>query len=201
MEGRKWEALGDVIISDFSRVRRGNTYRNLFATALRPKSPAGSIALTPAYVEDAEMNTPEKENNNETAGERRGAVGVIVRSDRLLVIERSQTVRAPGRLCFPGGGIEAGETDEEAVRRELTEELNVDTTPLRCVWQNATQSGVLLYWWLVELAGDQQPVANPTEVADWFWMTPDEIAAHPDTLETNREFVRCLKRGEICLDI
>jgi len=49
-------------------------------------------------------------------------VAVILRGERFLVICRSQQVRAPGMYCFPGGGIEPGETEEQALRRELLEE-------------------------------------------------------------------------------
>ena len=52
-----------------------------------------------------------------------GAVAVIVRDDRLLVILGAATVEVPGTYCFPGGvRLEAGETEEEAIRRELREE-------------------------------------------------------------------------------
>ena len=45
---------------------------------------------------------------------RRGVVAVIVRDQRLLVIRRASGVAAPGMYCFPGGGIEPGEIEEEA---------------------------------------------------------------------------------------
>ena len=38
--------------------------------------------------------------------DRQAAIAVIVQSGRFLVIERSQKVRAPGKLCFPGGEVE-----------------------------------------------------------------------------------------------
>ena len=56
---------------------------------------------------------------------------MIFRDKRLLVIRRSQTVTAPGTLCLPGGGIEEGETEREALLREMQEELNLDVTPIR----------------------------------------------------------------------
>ena len=52
------------------------------------------------------------------------------RNDRFLLVERG---RAParGRFAFPGGRIEAGETPEEAARRELLEETGLEVGSLR----------------------------------------------------------------------
>ncbi len=47
---------------------------------------------------------------------RRGVVAVVMRGDRFLTIRRSAEVLAPGKYCFPGGGIEAGETEVAALR-------------------------------------------------------------------------------------
>jgi len=55
---------------------------------------------------------------------------------RWLFIRRSATVRRPLRVCFPGGWIEAGESQAEAVVREMREELHADAVPVRCVWQH-----------------------------------------------------------------
>ena len=60
----------------------------------------------------------------ETPG-RRGAVAIVVREGRMLVIRRSRHVIAPLTYCFPGGGIEDGETEETAVVREVHEEIGV----------------------------------------------------------------------------
>ena len=59
----------------------------------------------------------------------RGVVAVVLRGDRFLVIRRSQVVRAPGMHCFPGGSIEAGESESDAVRREMLEELALAAEP------------------------------------------------------------------------
>ena len=133
--------------------------------------------------------------------QRRGAIGVIVRADgRLLVIERSQTVRAPGRYCFPGGGIEAGESEEQAVERELIEELNIRVKPIRRLWESETRSGVLLHWWLVQPINEDLPAPNPDEVARCFWMLPAEITKEPKTLQSNREFLAAFAEGQFSLD-
>lgn len=133
--------------------------------------------------------------------QRQGAIGVMVHTDgRLLVIKRSQTVRAPGRFCFPSGGIEQGETQADAVRRELHEELNVEVHPIRCLWQSETKSGVLLHWWLVDLPADQVLKPNPDEVAACFWMSRKEIVLRPETLSTNQRFLEAVASGEVTLE-
>ena len=55
-------------------------------------------------------------------GHRRGAVAVVMRKDRFLVIRRSAVVRAPGAFCFPGGGIEDTESEVEAALTLLLED-------------------------------------------------------------------------------
>jgi 8-oxo-dGTP diphosphatase len=63
------------------------------------------------------------------------AVGVLVRADGALLL----STRPPGKPYegyweFPGGKIEAGETVEQALRRELIEELGV-TIDAAQVWK------------------------------------------------------------------
>lgn len=43
----------------------------------------------------------------------------------LLLEVRSQKVRQPGEVCFPGGRVEPGETTAEAAVRETCEELGI----------------------------------------------------------------------------
>lgn len=56
------------------------------------------------------------------------AVGLVVRGGHVLLEEYPATRRHGVFLRAPGGGIEAGERAEEAVRREFLEELGVDVT-------------------------------------------------------------------------
>lgn len=136
-------------------------------------------------------------NPPESVIQRRGAVGVICRGDRLLVIRRSELVAAPGAYCFPGGGIDGDETEQAALVRELHEELAVVATPLRRLWESTTSWGVWLAWWQAELAPETEPVPNLAEVAALHWLTIAEMRALPGLLSSNHEFLDAVAAGQI----
>ena len=124
---------------------------------------------------------------------RRGVIAVVSRDEKYLVIRRSASVVAPLKYCFPGGGIEVGETESEALVRELHEELGLPTAkPVRCLWRNVTDRGTRLAWWHTILPLDAPLIANPSEVAEVHWMSAKQMLALPDLLESNRDFLRAM---------
>ena len=126
-------------------------------------------------------------------------MAVVPRDGRMLVIRRARTVVAPLVYCFPGGGIEGDETEEEALVREFREEVGVLVRPVRRLWHCVTSWKVDLAWWLADLDPDAMPVGNPREVESIHWLTVAEMAGLPDLLESNRELLRLVERGEIDL--
>ena len=124
--------------------------------------------------------------------QRYGIVGVIVEQGRYLLIRRSQTVLAPGKLCFPGGGIEPNETPPQALVREFQEELGVMIKPIRLDWESVTPWGVHLQWWIAEMKPNQTPRPNLNEVEEVLYLTLPEMLRHPDMLESNRGYLEKL---------
>ena len=129
-----------------------------------------------------------------------GAVAVIVRDGKLLIIKRSQHVVAPGMYCFPGGGIEAGETEQQALVRELQEELGCDVIPVRKIWESISPWRVHLAWWIAKLDYTAAITPNPLEVESAHWFSLQEMAALLDQLESNYRFLDALARGDFVLD-
>lgn len=57
--------------------------------------------------------------------------GLIFRNGQLLVCQRHGSAEFPLKWEFPGGKVEAGETDLDALRRELKEELDIEIRDAR----------------------------------------------------------------------
>lgn len=141
------------------------------------------------------MNETENDAARSLPIRKRGVVAVIVRGERFLVIRRSQHVRAPGMYCFPGGGIEPGETEEQAMVRELAEELAVMARPIRRLTESVTPWQVHLAWWLAEIDAGAELVAQPHEVESFHWLTAAEIRELPNLLASNVEFLEAWGNG------
>ena len=122
--------------------------------------------------------------------------GVIVACQhpdgRWLLIRRSATVPAPLRICFPGGGMDAGETQEETVIREMREELDADVIPVQCVWHYRAPDRPLTLWgWLGKLRS-LTLTPNPEEVDELLWLSATEVSTHREALPRTDVFMAAI---------
>ncbi len=118
--------------------------------------------------------------------------GVVVRADgRYLMIIRSYLKRhEPGALTMPGGKVEqAGTNDgilEAHVRREIEEETGVTVhDDIRYLESKSFVTGdgepVIDVVFLCRYKAGEPAITRPEEVDAIYWMTADEILAHPRT--------------------
>ena len=131
-------------------------------------------------------------------------VGALVRGDRVLLAHRSASKHAfPGTWDLPGGVVEDGESELEALRRELDEELGVtitagSTSHLCRVSARPAGEPVELDAWLV--AGWSGTPANraPEEhdAIGWFGLADLPPLAHAPVRE---RLLRTLQ-GEVPID-
>lgn len=106
----------------------------------------------------------------------------IVDSGRLLVAQRSKPPALAGGWELPGGKVDAGESDEDALVRECREELDVEVRLGRRLdgeWA-IPPSAVLRVWGASLVRGEPRPLEHAalrwvgvSELAEVAWLTAD----------------------------
>jgi A/G-specific adenine glycosylase len=105
------------------------------------------------------------------------ATGVLAHEGRVYVQKRRLDDVWPGLWEFPGGGIEAGETPEQAVVREYMEETGVrvePVAPIATVRYSYTRFRVTLHgFWLRFVGGFSRPALH--EALEGRFLLPAEL--------------------------
>ena len=99
----------------------------------------------------------------------------IIKEDKVLVMQRSNQMTLPGMWEFPGGKVEANETEQEALIREIKEELNVTINILDYINEASYDyefGTVQLKVYTAEIISGQIALE---EHSDGKWVTADEL--------------------------
>ncbi len=118
---------------------------------------------------------------------------IIRRDEKILITRRLQDVHLPGLWEFPGGKIEAGESFESALAREIREELGIEIRVGKeffRVEHRYPQKTVSLYFFDCSIIdGEPQRIG----VADLAWVRPAELSNF-EFPEADRELIEVLRR-------
>jgi len=122
---------------------------------------------------------------------------LIIDGDKILICQRTRHQPMPLKWEFPGGKVEPEERPEDALRRELEEELGIRATigpevaTIRHQYENG--NAVELHFYVVErYAGEIQNRI----FRDVRWATRKEMPDY-DFLEADIAFVKGLAEGKI----
>lgn len=105
------------------------------------------------------------------------AVALVDRDGRVLLAQRPEGKKLAGMWEFPGGKVEAGETPEAALIRELGEELGIDTAksclaPLSFASHSYDDFHLIM---LVFVCRKWQGTPRPLEGGDLAWVRPARL--------------------------
>jgi 8-oxo-dGTP diphosphatase len=97
----------------------------------------------------------------------------ILRNGSLLAAQRSEPPALAGGWELPGGKVDPGETDEDALVRECREELGVEIQLHERVGQDwPLKPGAILRVWIASVVtGDPAPIEDHSAVR---WLAPGE---------------------------
>lgn len=105
------------------------------------------------------------------------AAGVLRRENTFLAVQRPEGKIMAGYWEFPGGKLEPGETPEQALCRELNEELGITVTAPE-FWQTMLHRYdhgliTLHVFFVPSFTGEPAPLENQ----ELRWVTPDDALA------------------------
>jgi len=114
---------------------------------------------------------------------------------RVLAARRSAPPEVAGGWEFPGGKVDPGESEREALVRECREELGVEVEPLgRLDGEQPLKTGYVLRLWSARLVSGEPRALEDHDILRW--LGPDELddvawlAADMPFLPAVRELLR-----------
>lgn len=103
---------------------------------------------------------------------------ILEKDGKILLAQRPAQADQAGMWEFAGGKVEAGETQPEALIRELREELGIEALPVQYVASHQREvSGRLIHlhaWYVPSFSGDVVAHYHSRLV----WCTPQEAFAY-----------------------
>ena len=105
--------------------------------------------------------------------------GLILKNSKVLIGCRPEDKNLSGKWEFPGGKIELTEAPEQALARELEEELGIEAEigPLKVVGTHAYgETGILILFYEIKFWKGEPKNHYHTELK---WVNIEELKSHP----------------------
>ena len=113
------------------------------------------------------------------------AVAVIKNEDKILLVRRTPDDKFPDFWELPGGKAASGERASVALKRKLSEKLNLETNVGKLI-TSATNGNYEVYAYGVTLSSD---FANISKNIDTKWVSLDEISKYDLVLPADRKIL------------
>jgi 8-oxo-dGTP diphosphatase len=114
----------------------------------------------------------------------------------VLLIRRAHTSRGQGQWCLPGGKVDPGETPEQAVRKELREEVGLEAADLKSLFYIADpdpDAGQPYTTYYFHVKTDAPVRLEQSESSEFRWVPPQEAARLPLVFRNDEALQRWLQ--------
>lgn len=129
---------------------------------------------------------------------------VIIKDGKILNIRESKNYKGGsqhGKYDFPGGKVKIGETLEEAIEREVKEEVGIEVEIGKLFWTNewrpivkGEKVQIIGIYFFCKPKGEKIRLGEDFD--DYKWISPDEYKDYP-IVEGNRGAFEILKENII----
>ncbi len=125
---------------------------------------------------------------------------IIYKNGKFLVEKRKPDKKDnPGKIMFPGGSIEAGESFEQTCRREVKEEFGIYCKKFKFIIRlpiRLPHKKKLIHYYFCE---DWKGKPESYEAEKIFWIDPKEFSILDFEIDRTaaKEFLKMLKKGGI----
>jgi 8-oxo-dGTP diphosphatase len=128
--------------------------------------------------------------------------GVLIENDYVLLV---QVNYGPNKdlWMIPGGMVDAGESLEEAVVREIQEETGLTTSPKRIVGirsgvkqkKNGFETGIYVVFEMKYVSGTTKAL-DANEISNIEFVPISDALLNPNVIELSKEFIRATMKSD-----
>jgi 8-oxo-dGTP diphosphatase len=120
---------------------------------------------------------------------------IITNGKRVLIAQRRSTGRLPNKWEFPGGKVEAGETPEFCLKREIMEEFGIEVSIGQFLGESIYEYDFGMIRLLAFRTSWVEGELNPKAHGAIEWVTPDQMNNY-DFSPADIPFVEKIRRNE-----
>nr|WP_144926610.1 NUDIX hydrolase [Paenibacillus bovis] len=132
--------------------------------------------------------------------------GVLLRDNEVLLVQVNYGTNK-GLWMIPGGVVEAGESLEEAVVREIREETGLILAPKRIVGirngvkqVRENKEGSIYVVFEMEFISETNQVIDPSEISNIKFFPIEEALSNPNVIDLTKEFIKATLKSSSGLE-
>lgn len=122
----------------------------------------------------------------------KSVAGVVIRDGKVLLARHTYGA-GKGKLIIPGGYIQHGETPENAVKRELTEETGITAEPVEIVGVRFNMHDWYVVFRAEYVSGEAR--SDHDENSEVIWLEIEKALEAEDVADLSKKMIQAAQNG------